>query len=424
MNDFPHRRATAQRARQHGVSLVESLVAFVVLALGTAAAAHLQGQLRLAGDVARERSEAIRFGQTASEDMRSFAALDGTPGQRAFTDIVSGDASVAAASSARARRLPDRASRRRPRFRRDEVDTRRRALARPRRQRARGRAALVDRRHRPGLCRLARARDRRDPERATRRLRARARLAADRAKARRRSQRLEAERARTDRAGVRRPQRRHRRPLRRRRCDAATRDLSAAAPRRCATGRWLLVAGTIRFASAAPPIRPPRTSRRCRPRRPHASRRQLSGAGRLLQRIEEDGALPRQRQPSPRRCRRRRDRRGGGDRPVSARERRPLPRLALRRHAARRRSLVGAGRVAWRRLDDRRRQQRASRLSLRRRPRSTRSMRTSRLPVTMSTSASRCSDAISWSSAATNAVRAIRARSRTSLERERHDTNR
>ena len=61
--------------------------------------AHLQSQLRLAGDVARERSEAIRLGQAASEDMRSFAVLDGAPGQRSFAAIASGDASAAAASS-------------------------------------------------------------------------------------------------------------------------------------------------------------------------------------------------------------------------------------------------------------------------------------------------------------------------------------
>ena len=99
MTACPHRRATSLLHRQRGVSLIESLVAFIVLALGTAAAAHLQSQLRLAGDVARERSEAVRFGQAASEDMRSFAALDGAPGQRTFTDITSGDASVATASS-------------------------------------------------------------------------------------------------------------------------------------------------------------------------------------------------------------------------------------------------------------------------------------------------------------------------------------
>ena len=74
MTACPHRRATSLLQRQRGVSLIESLVAFIVLAFGTAAAAHLQSQLRLAGDVARERSEAVRFGQAASEDMRSFAA--------------------------------------------------------------------------------------------------------------------------------------------------------------------------------------------------------------------------------------------------------------------------------------------------------------------------------------------------------------
>ena len=109
------RRSRSRRQRERGVSLVESLVAFAVLALGTAAVAHLQSQLRLAGDVARERSQAIRFGQAASEDMRSFAALDGAPGQRSFSAITSDETSIAAASSPAAhadyrieRRIDDR----------------------------------------------------------------------------------------------------------------------------------------------------------------------------------------------------------------------------------------------------------------------------------------------------------------------------
>lgn len=87
------------RRHQRGVSVLESLVAFVVLAIGTAAVAQLQTQLRLAGDVARERSEAVRLGQQASEALRAFAALDGAPGQRTFAAIASGDEPAVAASS-------------------------------------------------------------------------------------------------------------------------------------------------------------------------------------------------------------------------------------------------------------------------------------------------------------------------------------
>ena len=99
MTQCSPRAASSLRQRQRGVSVLESLVAFVVLALGTAAVAQLQSELRLAGDVARERSEAVRLGQEASEDMRSFTALEGGPGQRTFAAIASGDASIGAASS-------------------------------------------------------------------------------------------------------------------------------------------------------------------------------------------------------------------------------------------------------------------------------------------------------------------------------------
>jgi type II secretory pathway pseudopilin PulG len=96
------RPSTPLRTRQRGVSLLESLVAFVVLALGTAAVAQLQSHLRLAADVARERSEAVRLGQQAFEDLRSFAALDDAPGRRTYAGIESGDTDVAASSSTHA----------------------------------------------------------------------------------------------------------------------------------------------------------------------------------------------------------------------------------------------------------------------------------------------------------------------------------
>ena len=89
--------------RQRGISIVESLVAFVVVAAGnTAAAAQLQSRLHLAGDIARERSEAVRIGADAIEEMRSFVALDGSAAERTYAAIASGDSSIDASSTSSA----------------------------------------------------------------------------------------------------------------------------------------------------------------------------------------------------------------------------------------------------------------------------------------------------------------------------------
>ena len=88
--------------RQRGISIVESLVACVVVAAGTAAAAQLQSRLQLAGDVARERSEALRIGGQAIEDMRSFVAVEGGADVRTYAAIASGESSVDASSASSA----------------------------------------------------------------------------------------------------------------------------------------------------------------------------------------------------------------------------------------------------------------------------------------------------------------------------------
>lgn len=93
-------RSSPPRSRQRGVTLLESLVAFFVLAAGSVAVAQLQSHLRLAGDVARERSEAVRLAEEAIEELRSFAVVDGPPGSRSYAAIATGSAVADAASGA------------------------------------------------------------------------------------------------------------------------------------------------------------------------------------------------------------------------------------------------------------------------------------------------------------------------------------
>ena len=75
---------------QRGFSLLEALVALVVLGFGTVALHELQGHLRRAGDDARQRSEAVRLAEQELEDLRAFTQLAAASGVRAYAAI--GDA--------------------------------------------------------------------------------------------------------------------------------------------------------------------------------------------------------------------------------------------------------------------------------------------------------------------------------------------
>jgi len=77
------------RPLQRGTTLVEALVAMLVLAFGIAAVARLHTQLRLHGDVARQRAEAVRLAQEDIESMRAFAVAGASAGARAWADIAS-----------------------------------------------------------------------------------------------------------------------------------------------------------------------------------------------------------------------------------------------------------------------------------------------------------------------------------------------
>lgn len=76
------------RRLQRGVTLVEALVAFFVMALGMLAAAGTQMTLRLNNDVAKQRSEAVRLAQNDLDQSRAFVTLAATEGVRSFADIV------------------------------------------------------------------------------------------------------------------------------------------------------------------------------------------------------------------------------------------------------------------------------------------------------------------------------------------------
>lgn len=75
---------------QRGTTLLEALVAFLVLSLGMLTVVRFQTQLRLNSDVARQRSEAVRIAQQEMENLRSFSVMAATAGARSFTDITSG----------------------------------------------------------------------------------------------------------------------------------------------------------------------------------------------------------------------------------------------------------------------------------------------------------------------------------------------
>lgn len=59
--------------QQRGITLIESLIAFLVLSLGMLAVMRMQPELRQHADLARQRSEATRIAQQDIEALRSAA---------------------------------------------------------------------------------------------------------------------------------------------------------------------------------------------------------------------------------------------------------------------------------------------------------------------------------------------------------------
>ena len=85
-------------ARQRGTTLLEALVAFLVLSLGMLTVARVQTQLRLNSDVARQRSEAVRLGQEDLESLRAFSIIAASGSARSYADVTSAASNVDSAA--------------------------------------------------------------------------------------------------------------------------------------------------------------------------------------------------------------------------------------------------------------------------------------------------------------------------------------
>ncbi len=84
--------------RQCGTTLIEALVAFLVLSVGMLTIARMQTQLRAGSDLARQRSEAVRLAQEDIESLRAFAVLAASAGARSYEGLGNGSRTVDAAS--------------------------------------------------------------------------------------------------------------------------------------------------------------------------------------------------------------------------------------------------------------------------------------------------------------------------------------
>ncbi|NRF72327.1 prepilin-type N-terminal cleavage/methylation domain-containing protein [Aquincola sp. S2] len=85
---------------QRGFSLLESLIALVVMAFGLLAIAGIGLKLATSEDVARQRGEAARLAQEKIEEFRSFTQIDTAAGVNAWESMGSGGSSDVIANGA------------------------------------------------------------------------------------------------------------------------------------------------------------------------------------------------------------------------------------------------------------------------------------------------------------------------------------
>ena len=82
-----------------GFSLVEALIAFLILSIGIAGAAKYQSYLIQNSALSKQQTEAVLLGEQKMEDFRSYETLNTTSGKFAYADIVSGTDTVTGESA-------------------------------------------------------------------------------------------------------------------------------------------------------------------------------------------------------------------------------------------------------------------------------------------------------------------------------------
>jgi type IV pilus modification protein PilV len=80
-------RCRSALRREAGITLIEALIALLVLSLGMLALAQVQSMLRYNSDVAKQRSEAVRIAQANMESLRAFGRLTATTGFKSYAEV-------------------------------------------------------------------------------------------------------------------------------------------------------------------------------------------------------------------------------------------------------------------------------------------------------------------------------------------------
>lgn len=75
------------RSTSRGFSLIEALVALLVMGFGMLGVLGIQSSLRQYSDVSKQRTEAVRLAQEGTETWRAFVKLDADAGATDYTDI-------------------------------------------------------------------------------------------------------------------------------------------------------------------------------------------------------------------------------------------------------------------------------------------------------------------------------------------------